>query len=91
MSVLCAEGVSRPVSSTQQGGDFDNEPYKRRKQLLSVLVAVAAMLSYALLTGIVAIEHMQEEEHVGPTSLRGPSHEDEEEEWMRMNESRAFC
>lgn len=91
MSVLCAEGVSRPVSSTQQGGDFDNEPYKRRKQLLSVLVAVAAMLSYALLTGIVAIEHMQEEEHVGPASLRGPSHEDEEEEWMRMNESRAFC
>ncbi|XP_056122139.1 metaxin-1a [Rhinichthys klamathensis goyatoka] len=74
------EGVSRPVSSTQQGGDFDNEPYKRRKQLLSVLVAVAAMLSYALLTGIVAIEHMQEEEHVGPASLRGPSHEDEEEE-----------
>ncbi|XP_051720692.1 metaxin-1a [Ctenopharyngodon idella] len=74
------EGVSRPVSSTQQGSDFDNEPYKRRKQLLSVLVAVAAMLSYALLTGIVAIEHMHEDEPIGPASLRGPSHEDEEEE-----------
>lgn len=72
-------GRQSSVSSTQQGGDFDNEPYKRRKQLLSVLVAVAAMLSYALFTGIVAIEHMQEE-HVGPASLRGPSHEDEEEE-----------
>ncbi|KAK9961338.1 hypothetical protein ABG768_009130 [Culter alburnus] len=74
------EGISRPVSSTQQGSDFDNEPYKRRKQLLSVLVAVAAMLSYALLTGIVAIEHMHEEGPIGPASLRGPSHEDEEEE-----------
>lgn len=80
VSVLCTEGVSRPVSSTQQGSDFDNEPYKRRKQLLSVLVAVAAMLSYALLTGIVAIEHMHEDEPIGPASLRGPSHEDEEEE-----------
>ncbi|KAL7887522.1 hypothetical protein AOLI_G00052430 [Acnodon oligacanthus] len=55
------EGVGRPASSTQEGSDFDHEPYKRRKQLLSVLVAVAAMLSYAVLTGIVAIEHVQEE------------------------------
>lgn len=67
------------MSSTQQGSDLDNEPYKRRKQLLSVLVAVAAMLSYALLTGIVAIEHVQNEEPVGPASLIGPSHEEEEE------------
>ncbi|KAL0171466.1 hypothetical protein M9458_031777, partial [Cirrhinus mrigala] len=67
------EGVSRPV-------DFGNEPYKRRKQLLSVLVAVAAMLSYALLTGIVAIEHVHEDEPIGPASLRGPSHEEEEED-----------
>ncbi len=77
--VLFAEGVSRPMSSTPQGSNIDNEPYKRRKQLLSVLVAVAAMLSYALLNGIVAIEHVREEEHVGPASLRGPSHEEEEE------------
>lgn len=77
--VLFAEGVSRPMSSTQQGSDFNNEPYRRRKQLLSVLVAVAAMLSYALLNGIVAIEHVQEVEPVGPASLGGPSHEEEEE------------
>lgn len=75
-----SEGVSRPVSGTQQGSDLDNEPYKRRKQLLSVLVAVAAMLSYALFTGIVAIEHMQEEEPGGRASLRGPDQEEEEED-----------
>ncbi|XP_055067027.1 metaxin-1 isoform X2 [Misgurnus anguillicaudatus] len=75
-----SEGVSRPVSGTQQGSDLDNEPYKRRKQLLSVLVAVAAMLSYALFTGIVAIEHVQEEEPGGRASLRGPGQEEEEED-----------
>ncbi|XP_051577214.1 metaxin-1-like [Myxocyprinus asiaticus] len=74
------EDVGCPVPSTQQGSDFGNEPYKRRKQLLSVLVAVAAMLSYALLTGIVAIKHVQEEGPGGPASLRGPAHEEEEEE-----------
>ncbi|KAI7807143.1 metaxin-1a [Triplophysa rosa] len=73
------EGVGRPVSQAQQGSDSDNEPYKRRKQLLSVLVAVAAMLSYALFTGIVAIEHVREEEPGGHASLQGPVHEEEEE------------
>ncbi|TRY59343.1 hypothetical protein DNTS_016616 [Danionella cerebrum] len=72
------EGSSHPVSGVQQSDDADNQPYKRRKQLLSVLVAVAAMLSYALLTGIVAIEHVHEEP-VGRTSLRGSSHDEEEE------------
>lgn len=76
---LCAEGVSRPVSSAQQGSDFDNEPYKRRKQLLSVLVAVAAMLGYALFTGIVAIEHVRDEDPGDHASLQGPAHDEEEE------------
>lgn len=76
---LCAEGVGRPVSNTPQGSDFDNEPYKRRKQFLSVLVAMAAMLGYALFTGIVAIEHVREEEPGGHASLQGPAHEEEEE------------
>ncbi|KAK6290971.1 hypothetical protein J4Q44_G00386320 [Coregonus suidteri] len=34
-------GFSRKVSSQPEGGDADNEPGKRRKQLLSVLVALA--------------------------------------------------
>ncbi|XP_017568599.1 metaxin-1a [Pygocentrus nattereri] len=72
------EGVGRPASNAQQGSDFDHEPYKRRKQLLSVLVAVAAMLSYALLTGIVAIEHVQEEVPKQDTAMRAVYEEEEE-------------
>ncbi|KAK1795230.1 hypothetical protein P4O66_010417 [Electrophorus voltai] len=73
------EGVSRPASSSQEGSDFDHEPYKRRKQLLSVLVAVAAMLSYALLSGIVAIEHVQEEGPARGAASIGPAQEEEED------------
>uniref|UniRef100_A0A8C7R9T8 Metaxin 1a n=1 Tax=Oncorhynchus mykiss TaxID=8022 RepID=A0A8C7R9T8_ONCMY len=46
--------ILRKVSSQPEGGDADNEPGKRRKQL-------GAMLSYALLTGIVAIQHVKQE------------------------------
>uniref|UniRef100_A0A8C8FE73 Mitochondrial outer membrane transport complex Sam37/metaxin N-terminal domain-containing protein n=1 Tax=Oncorhynchus tshawytscha TaxID=74940 RepID=A0A8C8FE73_ONCTS len=72
----------RGVSSQPEGGDADNEPGKRRKQLLSVLVALGAMLSYALLTGIVAIQHVKQEalDHRSPglTSLSSNEEEDEE-------------
>uniref|UniRef100_A0A3P8TZQ0 Metaxin n=1 Tax=Amphiprion percula TaxID=161767 RepID=A0A3P8TZQ0_AMPPE len=44
-----------------EGGDFDHVPNKRRKQILSALVALGAMLSYALLTGMVSIQHVQQE------------------------------
>uniref|UniRef100_A0A8C8LQ10 Mitochondrial outer membrane transport complex Sam37/metaxin N-terminal domain-containing protein n=1 Tax=Oncorhynchus tshawytscha TaxID=74940 RepID=A0A8C8LQ10_ONCTS len=78
------EGFSRKVSSQPEGGDADNEPGKRRKQLLSVLVALGAMLSYALLTGIVAIQHVKQEalDHRSPglTSLSSNEEEDEEDE-----------
>lgn len=70
--------MAQPASNVQEGSDFDHEPYKRRKQLLSVLVAVAAMLGYALLTGIVAIEHVKTEgsgRNPAPIKLQ-----DEEEE-----------
>nr|XP_046155810.1 metaxin-1-like [Oncorhynchus gorbuscha] len=75
------EGISHKVSSQPEGGDADNEPGKRRKQLLSVLVALGAMLSYALLTGIVAIQHVQQEElvHRSP-GLRSLSSHGEEED-----------
>lgn len=48
------------ASNVRDGSDLNHEPYKRHKQVLSVLVAVAAMLGYALLTGIVSIEHVKE-------------------------------
>uniref|UniRef100_A0A8C7FU25 Metaxin 1a n=1 Tax=Oncorhynchus kisutch TaxID=8019 RepID=A0A8C7FU25_ONCKI len=80
--IFCAEGFSRKVSSQPEGGDTDNEPGKRRKQLLSVLVALGAMLSYALLTGFVAIQHVKQErlDHRSPglTSLSSNEEEDEE-------------
>ncbi|XP_017327251.1 metaxin-1a isoform X1 [Ictalurus punctatus] len=62
------EGMGQSASNVQEGSEFDHEPYKRRKQLLSVLVAVAAMLGYAFLTGIVAIEHVKEKGSTGNTA-----------------------
>lgn len=80
--IFCAEDFSRKVSSQPEGGDADNEPGKRRKQLLSVLVALGAMLSYALLTGIVAIQHVQQEalDHRSPGLRSLSSNEEEDEE-----------
>lgn len=54
-----------------QSDDAEHVPHKRRKQLLSALVALGAMLSYALLTGLVslsldhrgALEEPPDEEH----------------------------
>ncbi|XP_039608227.1 metaxin-1-like [Polypterus senegalus] len=55
-----ADGPSRKASSPHGGehSDFDNEPHKRRNQILSVLVALGAMLSYAFLTGIVSVHRV---------------------------------
>uniref|UniRef100_A0A3B3Z3S4 Metaxin n=1 Tax=Poecilia mexicana TaxID=48701 RepID=A0A3B3Z3S4_9TELE len=60
-------------------GDFDNVPNKRRKQFLSALFALGAMLSYALLTGMVSIQHGHQEaleeppdpEHIGAHEEEG--------------------
>ncbi|XP_041962457.1 metaxin-1a isoform X1 [Alosa sapidissima] len=56
------EGTAHKVSTQPEANEFDNEPNKRRKQLLSLVFALGAMLSYALLTGIVSIEHVPTEE-----------------------------
>lgn len=52
---------------------MDNEPHKRRNQILSVLFAVGAMLGYAILTGIVKIKRERPQ-------LKNSSHDDEDEE-----------
>uniref|UniRef100_A0A8C7RE00 Metaxin 1a n=1 Tax=Oncorhynchus mykiss TaxID=8022 RepID=A0A8C7RE00_ONCMY len=67
--------ILRKVSSQPEGGDADNEPGKRRKQL-------GAMLSYALLTGIVAIQHVKQEalDHRSPGLMSLSSNEEEDEE-----------
>ncbi|XP_062301789.1 metaxin-1b [Osmerus eperlanus] len=66
---------NRKVSVHSDSSDFDSEPHKRRNQILSVLFAFGAMLGYAILTGIVSIEHVRQQ-----GALEGPSHGDEEEE-----------
>ncbi|KAM9852022.1 thrombospondin-3a [Aulostomus maculatus] len=71
---------SHKTSSQPEGGDFDHVPNKRGKQFLSVLVALGAMLSYALLTGMVPIQQEALEE---PPDLQTPgSQEDEGEDCL---------
>lgn len=48
-----------PRSAPSTSDDADHVPYKRRKQLLSVVVAMGAMLTYALFTGILSISVQQ--------------------------------
>lgn len=77
-SCFSSDGCSQKSPPQPEAGDFDNVPNKRRKQLLSALVALGAMLSYALLTGIVSIQHIQQEaleEPPDPEDIR--SHEEE--------------
>ncbi|MEQ2209298.1 hypothetical protein XENOCAPTIV_028116, partial [Xenoophorus captivus] len=46
------ENSGEKTSPQPDAADFDNVPNKRRKQFLSAVFAFAAMLSYALLTGM---------------------------------------
>uniref|UniRef100_A0A8C4Y218 Metaxin-1 n=1 Tax=Gopherus evgoodei TaxID=1825980 RepID=A0A8C4Y218_9SAUR len=67
---------SAPKTSASEGTESEEEPYKRRKQILSVLVGLAAMIGYAFLSGIVSIQR-------GPPGAAGPrpiALEEEEEE-----------
>lgn len=60
--LLSSEGGAQKTSSPPDAPDFEHVPNKRRKQLLSAVVALGAMLSYALLTGMLAIQHVQQGE-----------------------------
>ncbi|NWT76585.1 MTX1 protein, partial [Prunella himalayana] len=58
------------------GSEAEEDPHKRRKQLLSVLVGLVAMLGYAFLSGIVSIQRGS----VGPAGRQPVALEEEEEE-----------
>ncbi|XP_034029378.1 metaxin-1-like [Thalassophryne amazonica] len=73
------ETFGEKASTQSEGGDFDHVPNKRWKQLLSGLVALGAMLSYALLTGMVSIQHVQQEAHEEPPDLETLSPHDHED------------
>ncbi|XP_062254963.1 metaxin-1-like isoform X1 [Platichthys flesus] len=74
------ESSNHKMASQPEGGDFDHVPNKRRKQFLSALVALGAMLSYALLTGMVSIQHVQQEALEEPPDLQTIGSQDREEE-----------
>ncbi|KAF7644514.1 hypothetical protein LDENG_00220930 [Lucifuga dentata] len=75
------ESASQKTAAHPEGGDFDHVPNKRWKQFVSVLVALGAMLSYALLTGMVSIQHVQQEALEEPPDLQTiASHDQEEDE-----------
>ncbi|NXJ57179.1 MTX1 protein, partial [Spizaetus tyrannus] len=71
------EMPSAPRAAGADGSETEEDPHKRRNQLLSVLVGLAAMLGYAFLSGIVSIQR-------GGTGLAGRQpitlEEEEEEE-----------
>ncbi|NXR66296.1 MTX1 protein, partial [Rhadina sibilatrix] len=73
-------GESRPpphlTLQPWEGSEAEEDPHKRRKQLLSVLVGLAAMLGYAFLSGIVSIQRGG----VGPAGRQPVALEQEEEE-----------
>ncbi|NXC40781.1 MTX1 protein, partial [Penelope pileata] len=54
------DGGDPPSSTTRapgpEGGEAEEDPHKRRNQVLSVLLGLAAMLGYAFLSGIVSIQ-----------------------------------
>ncbi|NXQ51689.1 MTX1 protein, partial [Anthoscopus minutus] len=68
-------GLGQPVPPDQLA-EAEEDPHKRRKQLLSVLVGLAAMLGYAFLSGIVSIQRGS----VGPAGRQPIALEEEEEE-----------
>ncbi|CAB1422766.1 unnamed protein product [Pleuronectes platessa] len=74
------ESSNQKMASQPEGGDFDHVPNKRRKQFLSALAALGAMLSYALLTGMVSIQHVQQEALEEPPDLQTIGSQDREEE-----------
>ncbi|NWZ28731.1 MTX1 protein, partial [Asarcornis scutulata] len=71
-----AAPLGAPRVGGAEGGDTEEDPHKRRNQLLSVLVGLAAMLGYAFLSGIVSIQRGA----VGPAGRQPIALEEEEEE-----------
>uniref|UniRef100_A0A8D2DEW4 Metaxin-1 n=1 Tax=Sciurus vulgaris TaxID=55149 RepID=A0A8D2DEW4_SCIVU len=67
-----------PPRQTPAGPETEEEPYRRRNQILSVLAGLAAMVGYALLSGIVSIQRATPARTPGNRAL-GMAEEDEED------------
>ncbi|NWX39303.1 MTX1 protein, partial [Steatornis caripensis] len=68
--------ASAPWAAGADGSEAEEDPHKRRNQLLSVLVGLAAMLGYAFLSGIVSIQRGS----AGPAGQQPIALEEDEEE-----------
>ncbi|KAK7798832.1 hypothetical protein U0070_009196 [Myodes glareolus] len=67
-----------PPRQMPAGPETEEEPYRRRNQILSVLAGLAAMVGYALLSGIVSIQRASPARAPSARAL-GMAEEDEEE------------
>lgn len=76
LPVLSAEVP--PPRQTRAGPETEEEPYRRRNQVLSVLAGLVAMVGYALLSGIVSIQRATPA-RTPDTRALGLAEEDEEE------------
>lgn len=74
----CPSAEMPPPRQTSVGPETEEEPYRRRYQILSVLAGLAAMVGYALLSGIVSIQRAAPARTPGTRAL-GMAEEDEEE------------
>ncbi|XP_068108646.1 metaxin-1 isoform X1 [Hyperolius riggenbachi] len=66
-----------PKTPTGESSEFDEEPHKRRNQILSVAFGLLSMVSYALLSGIVSIQRVSSN---GALKSRVNMDDNEEEE-----------
>ncbi|NXV78929.1 MTX1 protein, partial [Atlantisia rogersi] len=69
------DGGERQLPTVPRG-EAEDDPHKRRNQVLSVLVGLVAMLGYAFLSGIVSIQRGG----TGPAGRQPMALEEEEEE-----------
>lgn len=74
----CPSAEVPPPRQTPAGPETEEEPYGRRNQILSVLAGLAAMVGYALLSGIVSIQRAAPA-RTPDTRALGMAEEDEEE------------
>lgn len=74
----CPSAEVPPPRQTPAGPETEEEPYRRRNQILSVLAGLAAMVGYALLSGIVSIQRAAPA-RTPDTRALGMAEEDEEE------------
>ncbi|XP_048338933.1 metaxin-1 [Sphaerodactylus townsendi] len=68
-----------PVPKAATGEEAEEDPYKRRNQILSVLVGLAAMIGYAFLSGIVSVQR-QAVSQLRPRAIALEEEEEEKEE-----------